>query len=125
MDYVEGTKLSTKGLKTLQTKYDNEFSALRRIGDYKETRIGTSQKRIQLLKEIQLFENPIRGDIGTLGGSEYRYTANGQRWQVKDPEKTWAAMDYTEGKQFTLAELRSQYGVNEKISPIESPTPAL
>lgn len=50
-------------------------------------------RREEFLKSL---ENPKRGDIVKMpDGSEWRYTAMGERWQKLMPDKTWFNMDYT------------------------------
>ena len=46
---------------------------------------------------LEKISHPKRGDIVQFpDGKEWRYTANGERWQQRIDGKTWAGMDYTE-----------------------------
>ncbi len=65
--------------------------------------------------KVPNLSNPKRGDIITLpDGSEWRYTANGQRWQKLDPDSTWVSMDYTEGVQKTTTEMKDSMNSPKK-----------
>lgn len=81
---------------------------------------GKSSVAMQERDAIEMLSNPKRGDIIRIYNQEYRYTANGSRWQEKG-EKGWHQQDYTEGKQLSTKELQEK--LTSMLPPASRATP--
>lgn len=71
---------------------------------------------------LAILDMPTGKPIISFRGKEYRYTARGGRWQVRDVGHLWASEDYLKGPFQTTEELRKLVKNEEKIDTIQNTT---